>query len=101
MTIDSGDTAWVLLSTLLVFSMSTPGLAIYFGGMAQKKNVVSTVIQCTAVSGIVTLAFLLFGYSLSMSPDHGNRAYDEVNFNPDPQQHNILLKNSNPITADY
>lgn len=82
--IDSGDTAWVLLSTLLVFSMSTPGLAIYFGGMAQKKNVVSTVIQCTAVSGIVTLAFLLFGYSLSMSPDHGNRAYDEVNpFNGD------------------
>jgi ammonium transporter, Amt family len=68
--IDSGDTAWILISAALVFLM-TPGLAFFYGGLVRKKNMLSILMQCFVTVCIVTLQWVLFGYSLSFGPDHG------------------------------
>ncbi len=68
-TINSGDTAWILFSAALVFLM-TPALAFFYGGLVRKKNVLSILMQCMTVVCIVTLQWVLFGYSLSFGPDH-------------------------------
>ncbi|MGH6802881.1 MAG: ammonium transporter, partial [Methyloceanibacter sp.] len=54
-TIDSGDTAWMLTSTALVLLMTIPGLALFYGGMVRKKNVLTIVMQCFATTCIVTV----------------------------------------------
>ncbi len=65
-TIDSGDTAWVLVSTALVLLM-TPGLALFYGGMVRTKNVVSTMFQNFAALSVVGLVWVIAGYSLAFS----------------------------------
>ena len=67
---NSGDTAWVLVSVALVFIM-TPGVAFFYGGMARRKNILSILTQCFAIICLVSLQWVLFGYSLSFSPDTG------------------------------
>ena len=67
---NSGDTAWVLMSTVLVFIM-TPGLAFFYGGMARRKNVLSILMQCFIIMCIVSLQWVLYGYSLAFGPDAG------------------------------
>ncbi len=69
-TINSGDTAWMLVSAALVFLM-TPGLAFFYGGLVRKKNILSILMQCMMAVCLVTLQWVLFGYSLSFGPDHG------------------------------
>jgi len=66
--IDTGDTAWVLLSAGLVFLM-TPGLAFFYGGLVRKKNMLSVLMQCFMLMCIITLQWVIFGYSLSFGPD--------------------------------
>jgi Amt family ammonium transporter len=68
MRIDTGDTTWLLVSTALVMLM-TPGLALFYGGMVRKKNVLGTIMQSFVALGIVTIQWVLFGYSLSFGPD--------------------------------
>ncbi|KLU60813.1 ammonium transporter NrgA [Peptococcaceae bacterium CEB3] len=68
--INSGDTAFVLLSAALVLLM-TPGLALFYGGMVRKKNVLSTMMHSLVVMGLISLQWVLFGYSLAFGPDHG------------------------------
>lgn len=68
--IDSGDTAWMLLSTALVFLM-TPGLALFYGGMVRSKNVLSVLMQSFVAAGLVSVLWILAGYSLAFGPDHG------------------------------
>jgi Amt family ammonium transporter len=68
--IDTGDTAWLLISTALVLLM-TPGLALFYGGMVRSKNVLSTFMHSFFALGIVTLQWVLFGYSLAFGQDHG------------------------------
>jgi ammonium transporter, Amt family len=68
--ISSGDTAWLLVSTAMVMLM-TPGLALFYGGMVQGKNVLSTFMHSFFALGIVTLQWVLFGYSLSFGETHG------------------------------
>jgi len=68
--IDSGDTAWVLVSAALVLFM-TPGLALFYGGMVRKKNVVAMLIQCFVIMALVSIQWALFGYSLAFGPDIG------------------------------
>jgi Amt family ammonium transporter len=68
MGIDTGDTAWMLTSCIVVLMMNTPGLAIYFGGFARYKNVLSVIMQTFSVIAVVTFAYLTFGYSLAFSP---------------------------------
>ena len=66
----SGDTAWVLACAALVFLM-TPGVAFFYGGMARRKNVLSIFMQCFLIVCLVSLQWVLFGYSLSFGPDTG------------------------------
>jgi Amt family ammonium transporter len=62
---DSGDTAWMLTSTALVLFMTIPGLALFYGGMVRSKNVLSILMQCFAVTGLVTVLWTVYGYSLA------------------------------------
>ncbi len=66
--INTGDTAWVLLSAGLVFLM-TPGLAFFYGGLVRKKNMLSVLMQCFMLMCVITLQWVMFGYSLSFGPD--------------------------------
>jgi len=68
--INTGDTAWILISTGLVLLMM-PGLALFYGGLVRSKNVLSTFMHSFVVLGLITLQWVAFGYSLSYGPDHG------------------------------
>jgi Amt family ammonium transporter len=72
--LNSGDTAWMLASTGLVLMMTIPGLALFYGGMVRKKNVIATVAQSFAITCVVTLVWFIATYSIAFST------------NPDPQQ---------------
>ena len=66
--IDSGDTAWMLVSTALVMLM-TPGLAFFYGGMVRRKNVLGTIMQSFVILCIVSVIWVLWGYTLAFGPD--------------------------------
>jgi len=66
--ISSGDTAWMLTSTALVLMMTIPGLALFYGGMVRKKNVLATLMQSFAITCVVTLLWWLIGYSWAFTP---------------------------------
>ncbi|MBI3528524.1 MAG: ammonium transporter [Betaproteobacteria bacterium] len=66
--INSGDTAWMLASTALVLLMTIPGLALFYGGMVRKKNVLATVMQSFAITCLVTVLWMIIGYSLAFTP---------------------------------
>jgi Amt family ammonium transporter len=68
--INSGDTAWVLISSALVMLM-TPGLAFFYGGMVRKKNMLSVLMQCFIILCVLSIQWVLFGYSLSFHPGNG------------------------------
>jgi Amt family ammonium transporter len=68
MKIDTGDTTWILVSTALVMLM-TPGLALFYGGMVRQKNVLGTIMQSFVALGVVTVQWVLIGYSLAFGPD--------------------------------
>jgi Amt family ammonium transporter len=68
--INTGDTAWVLISSALVLLM-TPGLAFFYGGMVRKKNVLSVLMQCFIIMCVLSIQWVLFGYSLSFAPAKG------------------------------
>lgn len=64
-TLDSGDTAWMITATLLVLFMTIPGLALFYAGMVRSKNVLSVLMQCFAITGLMSVMWMVFGYSLS------------------------------------
>lgn len=68
MSIDSGDTAWILISSALVMLM-TPGLALFYGGMVRRKNILSTIMMSFVALALVGLLWVLYGYSLSFATD--------------------------------
>jgi Amt family ammonium transporter len=69
---NSGDTAWVLTATALVLLMTIPGLAFFYGGLVRRKNVLSILMQCFIILCVISLQWMLFGYSLAFGPDfHG------------------------------
>ncbi|ALZ82968.1 ammonia channel protein [Pseudomonas oryzihabitans] len=63
--INSGDTAWMLISTALVLFMTIPGLALFYGGMVRAKNVLSVMMQCFAITGLISILWMVYGYSLA------------------------------------
>src|SRR5437870_177474 len=65
--INSGDTAWMLTSTALVLMMTIPGLALFYGGMVRRMNVLATVMQSFAVTCLVTVLWMIVGYSLAFT----------------------------------
>ena len=66
-TLNSGDTAWVLTASLLVLMMSIPGLALFYGGLVRSKNVLSVLMQCFTIVSLITVLWLVYGYSLAFS----------------------------------
>lgn len=66
-TVDKGDVAWMLTSTLLVLLMTVPGLALFYGGMVRSKNVLSVLIQVISVFSLIAVLWVVYGYSLAFS----------------------------------
>ncbi len=66
-TLNSGDTAWMLTATALVLFMTIPGLALFYGGMVRSKNVLSVLMQCFAITALMSVLWVLYGYSLAFS----------------------------------
>jgi len=64
-TLSSGDTAWMLTATALVLLMTIPGLALFYGGMVRAKNVLSVLMQCFAITSLVSILWMVFGYSMA------------------------------------
>ncbi|MBV2206516.1 MAG: ammonium transporter [Pseudomonas sp.] len=64
-TLDSGDTAWMLTATALVLFMTIPGLALFYGGMVRSKNILSVMMQCFAITGLMSVLWMVYGYSLA------------------------------------
>ncbi|MEI6282911.1 MAG: ammonia channel protein, partial [Alphaproteobacteria bacterium] len=65
---DSGNTAWVLTSTALVLFMTLPGLAMFYGGLVQQKNLLSVIIHCVAIACLASVFWMVCGYSLAFAP---------------------------------
>ena len=70
-TLDSGNTAWMLTSTALVLFMTIPGLALFYAGMVRSKNVLSVLMQCFSITALVTILWVVAGYSMAFT-DGGN-----------------------------
>jgi len=64
---DSGDTAWILVATALVLFMTLPGLALFYGGLVRSKNVLSILVQCFGLAAIMSVVWVIVGYSLAFS----------------------------------
>ncbi|MBG4718472.1 ammonium transporter [Pseudomonas aeruginosa] len=77
--LNSGDTAWMLISTALVLLMTIPGLALFYGGMVRAKNVLSIMMQCFAITGLITILWVVYGYSLAF--DTAGMEKGVLNFN--------------------
>src|SRR5687768_7688866 len=67
-TLNSGDTAWMLTSTALVLFMTLPGLALFYGGLVRTKNVLSVLMQCFVIACAVSVIWVIYGYSLAFAP---------------------------------
>lgn len=65
MILDSGHTAWMIVATFLVFMMTIPGIALFYGGLVRQKNMLSLVMQSLAIAGVVSILWVVFGYSLA------------------------------------
>ncbi|MGI3775686.1 MAG: ammonium transporter [Janthinobacterium lividum] len=72
--IDSGDTAWMLTSTALVLMMTIPGLALFYAGMVRKKNILATLMQSFAICCLITITWMVAGYSLAFTNGTGATA---------------------------
>ncbi|MCA9461937.1 MAG: ammonium transporter [Nitrospira sp.] len=68
---DTGDTAWVLMSSALVLCMTLPGLALFYGGLVRSKNVLGTIMHTAVILCVISLLWILCGYSLAFGPDKG------------------------------
>ena len=75
--IDTGDTAWMLTSTALVLMMTIPGLALFYGGMVRKKNVLATLAQSFGATCLITVLWMILGYSLAFKAN-GNAGLNSV-----------------------
>ena len=69
--IDTGDTAWVLVASALVLTMTVPGLALFYGGLVRRKNALGTIMHSFSILCLVSVMWILFGYTLAFGPDRG------------------------------
>lgn len=69
--LNSGDTAWMLVSTLLVLFMTLPGLALFYSGMVRKKNILSMMVQSFSATALVSVLWMVVGYSIAFTPGNG------------------------------
>ena len=71
LTVDKGDTAWLLTSAALVLMMTAPGLALFYGGMVRQKNALATLMHSFIIMAVISIQWVLWGYSLAFGPDIG------------------------------
>ena len=64
-TLNSGDTAWMIVATVLVLFMTIPGLSLFYGGLVRAKNILSILVQCFAITCLMTILWLIYGYTLA------------------------------------
>jgi Amt family ammonium transporter len=76
-TFNSGDNAWLLTSSLLVLLMTLPGLALFYGGLVRKKNVLGTMMQSLAIACLVSVIWAVFGYSFAFGPGSSHNQLDD------------------------
>ena len=69
--IDAGDTAWMIVATVLVLLMTIPGLAFFYGGLVRQKNVLNILMQCIILTSVITIQWVVFGYSISFGSTTG------------------------------
>lgn len=69
--LDSGDTTWILVSSALVLLMTIPGLALFYGGMVRRKNALGTIMHSFIIAALISIQWVLWGYSLAFGPDVG------------------------------
>jgi Amt family ammonium transporter len=69
--IDSGDTTWILVCSALVLLMTIPGLALFYGGLVRRKNALGTIMHCFVIAALISVQWVLWGYSLAFGPDVG------------------------------
>ena len=74
-TINGADTAWIMISTALVLFMTLPGLALFYGGLVRTKNVLSVLMQCFAITSMMSILWLIAGYSLAFSDGGSMNAF--------------------------
>ena len=97
---DTGDTAWMLSATALVLLMTMPGLAIYYSGMTREKNVLHCVMQIFTICSLITVLWLIFGYSLAFAPTNSTcPGMNNVNAVYGSGQRLWLLGNPNQIIS--
>jgi Amt family ammonium transporter len=63
--LNSGDTSWMLIASVLVLLMTIPGLALFYGGMVRSKNILSVMMQCFAITGLISILWVIYGYSIA------------------------------------
>ena len=68
-TLNSGDTAWMIVASAFVLMMTIPGAALFYGGMVRAKNLLSVMMQCMAITSLVTVLWMVFGYSMAFSTE--------------------------------
>src|SRR5262249_9401754 len=73
--LNSGDTAWMLTSSALVLMMTIPGLGLFYGGMVRKKNVLATLAQSFGATCIITVLWMIIGYSIAFTPQPHTSAH--------------------------
>lgn len=66
--VDSGNTAWMIVATILVLLMTIPGIALFYGGLVRQKNVLSIIMQCLLIVGVISILWVAFGYSFVFGP---------------------------------
>ena len=69
--IDGGDTAWMLMATALVMLMTIPGLALFYGGLVRRKNILNVLMQCLIITAVISIEWVVIGYSLSFGSSEG------------------------------
>jgi ammonium transporter, Amt family len=69
--LNSGDTAWMIVATALVLFMTIPGLSLFYGGLVRSKNILSILVQCFAITGVMSILWVVYGYSLAFNTEGG------------------------------
>ncbi len=71
-TLDTGNTAWMIMATILVLLMSIPGIALFYGGLVRRKNILSILMQTVFIVAVVSLIWVAFGYSWAFSTEYAD-----------------------------
>lgn len=73
--LDTGDTAWMIVATVLVVLMTLPGLALFYGGLVRSKNILSVLVQCLVLAAVMSIVWVVYGYTFAAGP--GNRFFGD------------------------